>query len=91
MQRPTRLSVLLESFADQAGGSLRRNWYWPLIVFVLIATLNITLTIALDNTNVGTTNGLWKTPNVYKWEHHTGKPTDDGGCSTSRSMDFYAV
>jgi hypothetical protein len=46
---------------------------------VWLATLYIALIFSIDNTNLGTTNGLWKTPAVRSWELGTGRPEDSGG------------
>jgi len=43
-----------------------------------VAALYITVIIRLDNTNVGTSNGLWKSPLIDAWEHGTAHPTDGG-------------
>ena len=39
----------------------------------------IALIVEIDNTNLATTNGLWKTPAVRSWELGTGRPIDIGG------------
>ena len=44
-----------------------------------LAAIHIGLIVKLDNTNLSTTNGLWKTPAVSAWEHGTGTPLDSGG------------
>src|SRR5712692_6296743 len=44
-----------------------------------LAAVYITLIVKIDNTNLATTNGLWKTPHIYRWEHATGTPVDSGG------------
>ena len=43
-----------------------------------LATFYIALIFDIDNTNLGTSNGLWRTPNVRSWELGTGQPEDSG-------------
>jgi len=56
---------------------------YPLLLALLLsfclAVAYISLIVGIDNTNLQTTNGLWKTPSVYSWEHGTGRPLDSGG------------
>jgi hypothetical protein len=63
-----------------------KSWYWAIVVALLASTMNIALVVTLDNTNVGTSNGLWKTPEVYAWEHGTGdnRGIDSGGILYAR-------
>ncbi len=54
--------------------------YWvACLLFVSLATVYIGLIVYLDNTNLSTTNGLWKSPWVRAWELGTGRPIDSGG------------
>jgi hypothetical protein len=50
-----------------------------LAVFVTLAGFYIGLVVYLDNTNLGTSNGLWKAPLVRYWEMNTGRPIESGG------------
>lgn len=75
-----RLCPLAKLFnADAQQGLLTSNWYWAVCLALVIGAVNIGLVLTIDNTNLGTTNGLWKTPSIYAWEHGTGQPFDTGG------------
>ncbi len=50
-----------------------------LAVFLALAGFYVGLVVYLDNTNLGTTNGLWKAPFVRYWETNTGRPVESGG------------
>jgi len=50
-----------------------------ILLSLCLAFIYIALIVKIDNTNLQTTNGLWKTPSVYSWEHGTGRPLDSGG------------
>jgi hypothetical protein len=53
---------------------------WIAVIAGLLVTLAyLSFIVSTDNTNLGTTNGLWKTPQVSAWEHGTGAPVDNGG------------
>ena len=52
---------------------------FALLLSFCLAVVYIALIVKIDNTNLQTTNGLWKTPSVYSWEHGTGRPLDSGG------------
>jgi hypothetical protein len=43
-----------------------------------LATFYIALIFDIDNTNLATTNGLWRTPEVRNWELGTGRLEDSG-------------
>jgi hypothetical protein len=49
-----------------------------LIVFLIFASVYLVAVVELDNTNIGTTNGLWKTPMVRGWEMGTSHKLDSG-------------
>jgi hypothetical protein len=49
-----------------------------LAAFVALAGFYVGLVVYIDNTNLGTTNGLWKTPLVRNWETNTGHPVESG-------------
>ena len=51
---------------ENYGGRLRVHWYLALLVALIVAGGYLGLIVTLDNTNVGTTNGLWKTPGVRR-------------------------
>jgi hypothetical protein len=59
--------------------SLRRYWYLPVFTALIVATAYLYLVVTIDNTNLGTTNGLWKSPAVYAWGHGLNGPVDSGG------------
>ena len=59
--------------------ALRRHAYLALVVAIVCACLYVGLIVAIDNTNLGTTNGLAKAPAVAGWEHGTGAQVDSGG------------
>ena len=48
------------------------------LVFLVFAGIYLVAVVELDNTNIGTTNGLWKTPAVRGWEKGTGQRVDSG-------------
>jgi hypothetical protein len=56
----------------------KQCWFPGLLVALVVATVYIGLIVTIDNTNLGTTNGLWKAPDVSAWEHGTGSPIDIG-------------
>jgi hypothetical protein len=47
-------------------------------VFLIFASIYLVAVVELDNTNIGTTNRLWKTPAVRGWEKGTGQKLDSG-------------
>lgn len=57
----------------------RRRYYIACLLAFCLAAVSITLIVRIDNTNLGTTNGLWKAPDVHAWEAGTGRPSDSGG------------
>ena len=59
--------------------SLHRYRYLPVITAVLVAAAYLCLIVTIDNTNLGTTNGLWKSPAVFAWGHGFNGPLDSGG------------
>lgn len=46
---------------------------------VIVALVYLSLVVTIDNTNLGTSNGLWKSPDVYAWGHGFKGPLDSGG------------
>jgi hypothetical protein len=48
------------------------------VVFLIFAGIYTTAVVKLDNTNIGTTNGLWKTAMIRGWEKGTGNNLDSG-------------
>lgn len=48
------------------------------LVFLIFASIYLVAVVEMDNTNIGTTNGLWKTPAVRGWEKGTGHKLDSG-------------
>jgi hypothetical protein len=55
-----------------------QRYFLGFLVAILTAALYITLIVTIDNTNLGTTNGLWKAPQVSDWEYGRARPVDDG-------------
>lgn len=47
-------------------------------VFLIFASIYLVAVVELDNTNIGTTNGLWKAPTVRGWEKGTSHKLDSG-------------
>jgi hypothetical protein len=47
-------------------------------VFLILAGIYLAAVVELDNTNIGTTNGLWKTPAVRGWEKGISHKLDSG-------------
>jgi len=66
------------ALADSSN-AVGRYWHFAPIVALLIISLYIAFIVTTDNTNLGTTNGLWKTPSVSAWEHGGSVPPDSGG------------
>jgi hypothetical protein len=59
--------------------SLRRYRYVPVFTALLVAAAYLFLIVTIDNTNLGTTNGLSKSPGVFAWGHGFSGPLDSGG------------
>jgi hypothetical protein len=57
----------------------RYRYCVALLLALGLAVVYITLIVRIDNTNLGTTNGLWKAPAVRAWELGTGALGDSGG------------
>jgi hypothetical protein len=45
-----------------------RSLLGALFVFLILSTIYATAVVTIDNTNIGTTNGLWKAPTIRQWE-----------------------
>jgi hypothetical protein len=58
--------------------SVTRYGYLALVVALIVATAYIGLVVTIDDTNLGTTNGLWKSPDVFAWGHGANQPFDTG-------------
>ena len=54
-----------------------RNWV-ALLLFIVFASIYLAAIVKIDNTNIGTTNGLWKTPMVRGWEMGSARQLDSG-------------
>src|SRR4029450_5729555 len=50
-----------------------------LAFFIVLSVANLTLVRWLDNTNLGTSNGLWKMPAIRVWEKTGHGSLDSGG------------
>src|SRR5579871_6341826 len=48
------------------------------LVFVVFSAIYVAAVVKIDNTNIGTTNGLWKTPMIHGWEKGTSHQLDTG-------------
>jgi hypothetical protein len=57
----------------------RYRLLYALLLSLCLTVVYITLIVKIDNTNLQTTNGLWKTSPVYDWEHRISTPVDTGG------------
>ena len=77
--RHYRLQPVFLPVIECASDHVRRYWYLPLLVAVLVAGAYISLVVGIDNTNLGTSNGLWKAPVVFAWGHGATAPLDTGG------------
>jgi len=55
-----------------------RSWIAAGFVFLIFASIYLVAVVELDNTNIGTTNGLWKSPAVRGWEKGTSHKLDSG-------------
>ena len=55
-----------------------RSLIAAVFVFLTFASIYLVAVVELDNTNIGTTNGLWKTPTIRGWEKVTGHKLDSG-------------
>ncbi len=75
----TELASLLAPAVAVAETDRKQCWLPGLLVALVVASMYIGLIVTIDNTNLGTTNGLWKAPGVSAWEHGTGSPVDIGG------------
>jgi hypothetical protein len=49
------------------------------LIVLLLAVLQVSLIVRIDNTNLGTTNGLWKSVAVRTWELGSSHVGDSGG------------
>jgi hypothetical protein len=57
----------------------RYSIVYALLLWLCLSIVYVALIVKIDNTNLQTTNGLWKTPAVYNWEHKISAPVDTGG------------
>jgi hypothetical protein len=73
-----RLQPLFLPVIECAADNVRRYWYLPLLIAVLVAAAYISLVVWIDDTNLGTTNGLWKAPVISAWSHGATAPVDSG-------------
>lgn len=77
--RATRLMAdLFIPAIDSSSTALKRYGYLAVVVALIVAAAYIGLVVAIDNTNLGTTNGLWKAPDVLAWAHGATQPFDTG-------------
>src|ERR1051325_2073209 len=66
------------------------RWRIAACVALLIACIYLFLIVSLDNTNLGTTNGLWKSVDVSAWEHGKRGAIDSGGFLYLRTYGLLA-
>ena len=66
------------SMSDQPNPSRYRLLY-AILLSLCLSVAYVALIVKIDDTNLQTTNGLWKTPPVYDWEHRISTPVDTGG------------
>ena len=65
--------------ADGSPSAVGRYGYFAVVIALLVALFYVGFIVTTDNTNLATTNGLWKTPSVSAWEHGGEAPPDSGG------------
>jgi hypothetical protein len=53
-------------------------WRLAGVTAFLVAAVYVSLVVTIDDTNLGTTNGLWKAPDVSTWSHEGRGIIDDG-------------
>ena len=82
--------ISIPAVTDDPGGPIAQYWPLSIVLTLLVICLYTGLIVSIDNTNLGTTNGLWKTPDVSAWEHGTGTPTDDGEWLYTKSYGYLA-
>jgi hypothetical protein len=58
--------------------AIQRYSYMAIAVTLILASIYLYLIVTIDNTNVGTTNGLWKSPAVATWEQGKEGEIDSG-------------
>jgi hypothetical protein len=58
--------------------AIQRYSYVAIAVTLILASIYLYLIVTIDNTNVGTTNGLWKSPAVATWEQGKEGEIDSG-------------
>ncbi len=64
----------------------RYPWGLALLLLLVLVCLNTAAIRYLDNTNLGTTNGLWKAPSIAQWESAGSGQIDSGGVAYGLSM-----
>ena len=55
-----------------------RSLLGALLVFIILSSIYATAVVTIDDTNIGTTNGLWKAPTIRQWELGTTHKLDNG-------------
>ena len=74
-----RVQPVFMPVIDGPSASMRPYRYLPLFVALVVAAAYLSLIVTIDNTNLSTSNGLWKSPGVYAWGHGFNGPLDSGG------------
>ncbi len=63
---------------DAGAITVRRRFGLAALICAALTVVHLALIVYLDNTNLATTNGLWKSPWIHAWETGTGRPVDTG-------------
>jgi hypothetical protein len=69
----------LTSPLGQKAGIGKRYWLAAAVLTLAFVCAYVGLVVWVDNTVVGTSNGLWKSVEVAAWSHGSGFPVDSGG------------
>jgi len=62
------LGSLLPPSIEAPAKRVKQYWYWSVVAALVVAAAYVILVVNLDNTNVGTSNGLWKSVDVRTWK-----------------------
>jgi len=70
---------MLASPLGPEAGKVKPCWLPALLVTLGVACFYVFLVVWIDNTVIGTSNGLWKSVQVSAWAHGAGNDLDSGG------------
>jgi len=73
------LGSLLPPSIEAPAKRVKQYWYWSVVAALVVAAAYVILVVNLDNTNVGTSNGLWKSVDVRTWKQGIDGSIDNGG------------